>query len=105
MNAAEREHLQSDLVAEQLDVARLRAALAGEDDPLADFKPPADADPTLISTQRSFAQPDGRAACEDCRARPAAGAEGSRTRHDRGHHRQARGDHSVVQQRVEIRKT
>ena len=43
MNAAERDHLQSDLIAAQLDIARLRAALAGGDDPLADFKPPPDA--------------------------------------------------------------
>src|SRR6266478_10140208 len=52
MNAAEREHLQSDLVAAQLDVARLRAALADGPDPLADFHPPAGANPDLIATQR-----------------------------------------------------
>src|SRR5438876_7441156 len=40
MNAAEREHLQSDLLAAQLDVARLRAALADGPDPVADFHPP-----------------------------------------------------------------
>ena len=33
MNAAERDHLQNDLLAEQLNVARLRAALAAGDDP------------------------------------------------------------------------
>ena len=52
MNAAEREHLQSDLIAAQLDVARLRAALANGPDPLADFHPPTGASPALVATQR-----------------------------------------------------
>src|SRR6202051_1348585 len=52
INAAESEHMQSDLVAAQLDVARLRAALADGSDPLADFNPPAGASPALIATQR-----------------------------------------------------
>jgi hemolysin D len=54
VNAAERDHLRNDLLEEQLNIARLRAALAGGDDPLADFTPPADADPSLISTQRQL---------------------------------------------------
>jgi hemolysin D len=54
VNAAERDHLRSDLLAEQLNTARLRAALAGGDDPAADFTPPADADPELISAQRQL---------------------------------------------------
>ena len=33
VNAAERDHLHNDLLAEQLNIARLRAALAGGDDP------------------------------------------------------------------------
>src|SRR5947207_11815294 len=52
INAAEREHMQSDLIAAQLDVARLRAALADGPDPLAEFHPPAGANPDLIATQR-----------------------------------------------------
>src|SRR5258708_7991417 len=52
INAAEREHMQSDLVATQLDVARLRAALADGPDPLADFHPPAEASAALVATQR-----------------------------------------------------
>src|SRR5437879_2456589 len=52
INAAEREHLQSDLIAAQLDVARLRAGLADGPDPLAEFHPPAGANPDLIATQR-----------------------------------------------------
>jgi len=52
VNAAERDHLHDDLLAEQLNVARLRAALEGGEDPVADFRPPADATPALIRTQR-----------------------------------------------------
>jgi hemolysin D len=51
VNAAERDHLRNDLLAEQLNIARLRAALAGGDNPSADFTPPADADPALVSAQ------------------------------------------------------
>jgi len=54
INAAEREHLQSDLIAAQLDVARLRAALADGPDPLADFHPPEGASADLIATQRQY---------------------------------------------------
>src|SRR5258708_15467154 len=54
VNAAERDHQRSDLLAERLNIARLRAALAGGSDPVAAFKPPADADPTLIGTQRQL---------------------------------------------------
>src|SRR5512135_3678747 len=54
VNAAERDHLHNDLLAEQLNIARLRAALAGGDEPVAGFTPPTDADPALISTQRQL---------------------------------------------------
>jgi hemolysin D len=54
LNAAERDHSHSDLLAEQLNIARLRAALAGGDDPVADFRPPTAADPALVSTQRQL---------------------------------------------------
>jgi hemolysin D len=54
MNEAERQHVQSDLVAAQLDVARLSAALDGDPDPLAGFRPPEGADPSLVATQRQF---------------------------------------------------
>ena len=49
---AERDHLRNDLLAERLNVARLRAALS--DDPEADFAPPAGADVELIGTQRQL---------------------------------------------------
>ena len=54
VNAAERDHLRNDLLAERLNIARVRAALAGSDDPAADFMPPAGADPELVATQRQL---------------------------------------------------
>ena len=56
VNAAERDHLRNDLLAEQLNIARLRAALAAGDDPAADFTPPADSNPALVSAQRQLLQ-------------------------------------------------
>jgi hemolysin D len=56
VNAAERDHLRNDLLAEQLNIARLRAALAAGDDPVVDFTPPADANPALVSAQRQLLQ-------------------------------------------------
>jgi hemolysin D len=54
MNEAERNHLRSDLISAQLDVARLRAALSGSADPVAEFHPPAAASPELVAMQRQF---------------------------------------------------
>jgi len=54
VNAAERDHLQNDLLAEQLNAARLRGALAATGDLEADFVAPAGADPILVSTQRQL---------------------------------------------------
>jgi hemolysin D len=54
VNAAERDHLHNDLLAEQLNIARLNAALAGGDDPAANFTPPANANPALVSAQRQL---------------------------------------------------
>src|SRR5271169_3742461 len=48
MNAAEGSHLRSDLVAAQLDVARLRAELSEGSDPLDKFHPPDGASLDLI---------------------------------------------------------
>src|SRR5712672_3125415 len=54
MNDAERDHLRSDLVAAQLDVARLGAALSEGPDPVANFSPPEGASPALVAMQRRF---------------------------------------------------
>jgi hemolysin D len=53
MNDAEWKHYQNDLVAAQLDVARLRAELA-DGDPLTNFNPPAEATPAQVAVQRQF---------------------------------------------------
>src|SRR5262245_57950622 len=53
-NAADRDRLRSDLLAERVNIARLRSALAAGDDPLADFSPPANADPSLVAVQRQL---------------------------------------------------
>ncbi len=54
INQGETDHLRGDLQSAQLDIARLRAALADTDDPLAAFHPPEDADPELVAMQRQF---------------------------------------------------
>jgi hemolysin D len=54
MSEAELGHLKSDLMAAQLEVARLRAALAGHANPLEDFHAPDGASPTLVEMQRQF---------------------------------------------------
>ena len=59
MTEAERDHLKSDLIAAELDVARLRAALAEDANPLEDFHPPDGASPALIEMQPAISdQPD-----------------------------------------------
>jgi hemolysin D len=52
MSEAEQDHLKGDLIAARLDLARLRAALAGHDDPFVDFHPPEGANPLQISNPR-----------------------------------------------------
>jgi len=54
ISTAELGHLKGDLLATRLDVARLRAALAGQGDPLAAFTPPSDASSALIEMHRRF---------------------------------------------------
>ena len=54
MTAAEQAHIRSDLVAAQLDVARLQALLSDSDDPQAVFQPPALASASQVTMQRQF---------------------------------------------------
>jgi hemolysin D len=54
MTEAEQQHIRSDLIAAQLDTARLRAALSDSDTPERVFQPPADASSDLIAMQRQF---------------------------------------------------
>jgi len=53
MNEAESKHYQTDLIAAQLDVARLRAELS-DGDPVENFAPPDGAPASLVATQRRF---------------------------------------------------
>jgi hemolysin D len=54
INAADVRHMQTDLMATELDVARLRAAAADQENPLDAFVPPKGASDDLIDTQRRF---------------------------------------------------
>jgi hemolysin D len=54
MSDADRTRGKGDLIAAETDVARLRAALSDAADPLTAFHPPADANPTLVATQRNL---------------------------------------------------
>jgi len=54
INQADRNRLQSDLIAAQLDIARLQAALSGSANPTAEFRPPAAAPLALVRMQQRF---------------------------------------------------
>lgn len=54
INEGEINHVRSDLQSALLDIARLTAALADSDDPLAAFRPPEGVDRALVATQRNF---------------------------------------------------
>ena len=54
MNLAERDHIKSDLIAAQLDIARLRAALSDAEDLSVNFQPPEGASPQLVAMTRQF---------------------------------------------------
>jgi len=54
MTTAEQEHIRSDLVAAQLDIARLHAVLSDNDNPESAFEAPAGASVDLIAMQRQF---------------------------------------------------
>jgi hemolysin D len=106
VNAADRDHLQSDLLAEQINIARLRAAFAGNDDPLSDFTPPGDAHPSLLNTQRQLLLNQ----VAEYRAKVAALAR-QQAQKEAEHATTSAAIHKlettipVVQQRVDIRKT
>jgi hemolysin D len=106
VNAAERDHLHDDLVAERLNIARLRAALASGEDRAADFAAPADADPVLVSTQRQLLASQ----VSEHRAKVAALMR-QQAQKEAEHETIAATIHKldslipVIQQRVDIRKT
>jgi hemolysin D len=54
ISEAEVQHSRGDRIGAELDVARLRAALVEDGDPVAAFQPPEGASDSLIATQRQF---------------------------------------------------
>jgi len=54
MSAAELSHLRGDFQSARLDVARLKAALTGNSDPVSAFDPPPEAPPSLVDMHRRF---------------------------------------------------
>jgi hemolysin D len=54
INDSERNHLSADLMAAQLEMARLKAGLADVEDPLTAFQPPSNAPQALIDVQRDY---------------------------------------------------
>lgn len=106
MNAAERDHLRDDLLAERLNVARLRAALASNEQHSAELVAPADADPGLVQIQRQLLRDQIR----EHRAKIAA-LTGQQAQKEAERATISATLHKiealvpVVQQRVDIRKT
>ena len=54
INQSDRDHFRSDLLATELEIARLKAALADPNNPLDGFHPPQDATPEQIAMQRDY---------------------------------------------------
>jgi hemolysin D len=54
INESDRDHLRSDLMATQLEIARLKAGLADMKNPVDGFHPPSDATPAQVDMQRDY---------------------------------------------------
>ena len=54
INESDRDHLRSDLIATQLEIARLKAGLANMKNPVDAFHPPANATPAQVDMQRDY---------------------------------------------------
>ncbi|MCK1742516.1 HlyD family type I secretion periplasmic adaptor subunit [Bradyrhizobium sp. 139] len=106
VNAAERDRLHDDLMAERLNSARLRAALTGGEEVSADLVVPEGADPLLVATQRQLLAHQ----VSENRAKIAALAR-QEAQKEAEHQTIAATIHKldallpVTQQRVDIRKT
>ena len=54
INQSDRDHFRSDLLATDLEIARLKAALANTSDPIQAFHPPSGATPAQVTMQRDY---------------------------------------------------
>lgn len=106
MTAAEAEHIRSDLIAAQLDIARLRAELSDSDDPDSTFQPPAGASKNQIAMERQFLFRQTEeyraklASLDGQRAQKAAERETTVALIDK-----LEAEEPIITQRVEIRKS
>lgn len=106
MTEAEQEHIRSDLIAAQLDIARLHAALSDSDNPESVFQPPAGASSDLIAMQRQFLSKQ----TEEIRAkltsldRQRAQKEAERNTTE-AQINKLEADEPIISERVDIRKT
>ena len=106
MTTAEAEHIRSDLIAAQLDIARLRAALSDTNDLQSAFRPPDGASAELIAMQRHFLlqQTDEYtakiASLDRQRAQKEAERDTTAAVIDK-----LEADEPIISQRVDIRKT
>jgi hemolysin D len=54
INESDRDHIRSDLIATQLEIARLKAGLADMKNPVDAFRPPSNATPAQVDMQRDY---------------------------------------------------
>jgi hemolysin D len=106
ITTAEADHIRSDLIATQLDIARLRAALSDSKDPQASFAPPAGASADQIAMEREFLLKQ----TEEIQAKLAA-LDGQRAQKQAERDTAAamidklEAEQPIIDQRVEIRKS
>jgi len=106
MTTADEEHIRSDLIAAQLDIARLRAVLSDADNPENAFKPPEGANADLVAMERRFLlqQTDEYraklASLDQQRAEKEAERDTTAATIDK-----LEADEPIISQRVDIRKT
>lgn len=105
MTDADQQHIKSDLIAAQLDVARLRAELGDSDNAEKAFQPPPGASPDLVAMERKFLlqQTDEYrskvASLDSQRAQKAAERDTIAATIDK-----LEADEPIIAQRVDIRK-
>ena len=106
MTEADQQHTKSDLIAAQLDVARLRAELSDGDNPESAFQPPPGASPDLVAMERKFLLRqteefrDKLASLDSQQAQKAAERDTIAATIDK-----LEADEPIIDQRVVIRKT